>query len=230
MEKKICSVCLVEKTIDGFHNHKTTKDGLCAICKECRKIVSKKYYIKLIGQIKIITHQKTCSVCRETKDVSEFHKHRCITDGYRSECKECRKKWFKDNYDNFADVHRRRTNEYRVNNREQYNKYFRKRYVNNPHLYAWRGMLNSVIRRIGGKKESKTFDILGYSAEDLKKHLEKLFTEGMSWDNWGKWHIDHKIPVSSFSNTDDPKIINSLDNLQPMWASDNIKKGNRIYE
>jgi len=84
-----------------------------------------------------------------------------------------------------------------------------------------------ITRRFGGKKESTTYEILGYSAEQLKEHLETLFTDGMSWENWGEWHIDHKIPVSKFEKDTDPKIVNSLSNLQPLWASDNIKKSNR---
>jgi hypothetical protein len=55
----------------------------------------------------------------------------------------------------------------------------------------------------------------------------------MSWDNYGEWHIDHIIPVSSFKI--DPnnwpatiKTIWAIENLQPLWAIDNIKKGQRI--
>jgi uncharacterized protein (DUF2132 family) len=91
-------------------------------------------------------------------------------------------------------------------------------------------MLSSVIRRFGGKKELSTYETLGYSAEQLKKHLENLFTEGMSWENWGEWHIDHKIPISCFNKNEDPKVVNSLDNLQPLWAVENIKKSNKIND
>ena len=48
----------------------------------------------------------------------------------------------------------------------------------------------------------------------------------MSWENWGKWHIDHIISVSKFEKDTDSKIVNALSNLQPMWASDNIRKSN----
>jgi hypothetical protein len=49
----------------------------------------------------------------------------------------------------------------------------------------------------------------------------------MSWENWDEWHIDHIIPISKFEKETDPKIVNSLSNLQPLWASDNIRKSNR---
>lgn len=84
---------------------------------------------------------------------------------------------------------------------------------------------------------------LGYSFNDLKKRIESQFKEGMTWDNYGKWHIDHIIPLK-FKNEDnsyywpqdrlrDPdsyefKKAWGLDNLQPMWAQENIKKNNRF--
>ena len=69
--------------------------------------------------------------------------------------------------------------------------------------------------------------MLGYSALELKIHLQNLFTEGMSWDNHGKWHIDHIKPVSKFDKNTLPSIVNALSNLQPLWAIDNIQKGNQ---
>jgi hypothetical protein len=69
--------------------------------------------------------------------------------------------------------------------------------------------------------------MLGYSADDLKNRIESLFVEGMCWDNYGEWHIDHKKPVSLFDKNTDVSIINSLDNLQPLWAKENLSKGNK---
>jgi hypothetical protein len=74
--------------------------------------------------------------------------------------------------------------------------------------------------------------MVGYSAEQLKEHLEKQFNDGMSWENYGEWHIDHIKPISSFEfdSSDDEqfKVCWSLDNLQPMWGIENIKKGNKL--
>ena len=52
----------------------------------------------------------------------------------------------------------------------------------------------------------------------------------MHGNNWGQWHIDHKYPVSKFYKDTPMSIVNSLDNLQPLWASDNLSKGNKIKE
>ena len=68
--------------------------------------------------------------------------------------------------------------------------------------------------------------------EKLKKHLEKQFQKGMTWNNYGMygWHIDHIIPCSAFNlnlESEQRKCFNYT-NLQPLWAIDNIKKGDKI--
>lgn len=68
--------------------------------------------------------------------------------------------------------------------------------------------------------------MLGYSANELKSHLELLFKEGMTWENYGEWHIDHIKPVSLFEDFEDIKLVNALDNLQPLWANENLSKSN----
>lgn len=92
----------------------------------------------------------------------------------------------------------------------------------------YRGLVN------GAKAGRKTFDLLGYSAEDLRVHLERQFQPGMSWDNYGKggWEIDHRVPLSAHNyNTPDDydfKRAWALKNLRPMWASDNRSKHARL--
>lgn len=71
---------------------------------------------------------------------------------------------------------------------------------------------------------------LGCSIDELKLHLESKFADGMTWDNYGKWHIDHIKPLNSFnlSDLEQLKIACHYTNLQPMWAKDNLKKGDRL--
>ena len=68
---------------------------------------------------------------------------------------------------------------------------------------------------------------LGFTLDEFKNHFESLFLDGMNWDNHGQWHIDHIIPVSKFP-IDRIMELNSLSNLQPLWALDNLKKGDRL--
>ncbi len=80
-------------------------------------------------------------------------------------------------------------------------------------------------------KYRSTFETLGYTIEELIIHLEKQFKIGMTWDNYGEWHVDHKIPMArfNFTTTDDNefKLCWALENLQPLWEFDNLSKGAR---
>jgi hypothetical protein len=78
-------------------------------------------------------------------------------------------------------------------------------------------------------KSKHTLELLGCSVEDLKVHLEKQFSKGMSWSNYGKWHIDHVRPCSSFdlSKPEEQALCFHYTNLQPLWAADNLAKSNK---
>ena len=90
---------------------------------------------------------------------------------------------------------------------------------------------NAIRLSVVKNQKTKYFDILGYTEEELKNHLEKQFTNDMSWKDFrnGKIHIDHIKPQSLFNLKDinDIKECWSLDNLQPLWAKDNIRKSNK---
>ena len=90
-----------------------------------------------------------------------------------------------------------------------------------------RKLISKVIKRNGYTKRSKTQEILGIDFEGFKIYIENLFTDGMSWSNFGEWHIDHKIPISWGKTEDDIIKLNHYKNLQPLWAEENLSKGNR---
>ena len=79
-------------------------------------------------------------------------------------------------------------------------------------------------------KKGKIVDKLGCSVQYLKCRLEKKFKKGMTWDNWGEWHIDHIIPLDSFDLTDEKQYLEACNykNLQPLWAKENFLKGKII--
>lgn len=95
---------------------------------------------------------------------------------------------------------------------------------------------SSMVRRVlkikDEKKVRKTFDYLGYTKSEFVAHIEAQFSEGMSWFNYGEWHVDHIVPVAHFVRNDilDVRIINALDNLQPLWKIDNFRKGDKLPE
>lgn len=85
-----------------------------------------------------------------------------------------------------------------------------------------------ALASVGAIKRSATFDLLGYTPSDLVNHLEATFTEGMTWENRKDWHIDHIRPISLAKSEADVIALNQLSNLRPLWAKDNMSKGNRL--
>jgi hypothetical protein len=87
-----------------------------------------------------------------------------------------------------------------------------------------------AIQKGGGRKAFKTVELLGCSIAEVRAHLESKFTDGMTWENVGKWHIDHIVPCSSFDLTDpeQQKRCNHYTNLQPLWAWQNLAKSDTV--
>ena len=71
---------------------------------------------------------------------------------------------------------------------------------------------------------------MGCSFEFLKIHLESKFQKGMAWINYGKWHVDHIIPLSSATTVESISKLCHFTNLQPLWAFDNLSKNGKIIE
>lgn len=93
-------------------------------------------------------------------------------------------------------------------------------------------MSAGLKKSLGPTKNGRSWEsLVGYTGEQLRTHLERQFTKGMSWRNRAKWHIDHIVPLASFRFTspDDPefKAAWALTNLRPLWAIRNMSKGSR---
>lgn len=104
-----------------------------------------------------------------------------------------------------------------------------------PHIRCHLRVSKAIKSTFGrGRSFRKWEELLGYSSHDLKRHLESLFTEGMSWERFmrGEIHIDHRMPKVTFlfASENDPEFKRcwALSNLQPLWAIDNIKKGAKV--
>ena len=95
----------------------------------------------------------------------------------------------------------------------------------------FRTAIYTVLKESNVDKYGHYFDVLQYTPEELINHLEKQFKDDMTWDNYGIWHVDHKLPITSFDIQEmgDEEFMKcwSLGNLQPMWGIDNIKKSNK---
>lgn len=93
-------------------------------------------------------------------------------------------------------------------------------------LNATRARLWAALK---GRTDRRLFSRLGYSINELMSSLESKFTDGMNWRNYGSWHVDHIKPCALFNQNDPSQFAEcwALTNLQPLWASDNVKKGAR---
>ena len=73
-------------------------------------------------------------------------------------------------------------------------------------------------------------EILGCSFEFFKKHIETQFQQGMSWNNHGHWHLDHKVPLDIATSTEELIKLNHWTNFQPLWAIENLEKNCKLLD
>lgn len=95
-------------------------------------------------------------------------------------------------------------------------------------LRSLRSRIRAIIK--GNPKSATTMKLVGCSLKNFFIHIEKQFKQGMSWSNYGEWHIDHIIPCAQFdlSRPYHQKICFHYTNLQLLWAKENISKGKKI--
>lgn len=238
METKICRKCKLDKDINEFSKKNTSKDGKQNICKYCDKQESKKWRENNKEKVKL---QKEIYLKKNPEKLKEYQK-------------EYQKKWAKENPEKIKSKRKKYNLKNREKNKEKSdlwrknNPEYKKKYSENNRKRLWecekkrrenllvkltcniRCRVNNFLKSKNIKKNNKTLDIIGCSTEFLKEHLEKQFKEGMSWDNQGKfgWHIDHIIPLSSANTEEEIYKLCHYTNLQPLWAFDNLSKGNKI--
>ena len=117
------------------------------------------------------------------------------------------------------------------NNRDKININFRHKFKTNP-KFKMRQLLGNRIRKVlkGISKSASTMELIGCTIDELWVHLEAKFELQMTRENYGLWHVDHIIPGTVFDLTEpeQQKKWFRYTNLQPLWATDNIKKYNKI--
>lgn len=209
MKKKVCTKCKIKQPINKFGKTHVTKDGLYPQCKQCTSEYHKQHYqknrqkiLKKVRKYRINNREK---VLEGKKREYQKNKNKYILNS---------KKWVENNRSK--------------SNQIKYNYKIRKRKID-PLYRIVDSLRNRIVAVMKGFNKSKSsMELLGCSAEKLRTHLEKQFTKGMNWSNYGYygWHIDHIKPCASFDLSDpkQQKKCFHYTNLQPLWAKDNLKK------
>lgn len=190
---------------------------------------------------------KKCSKCKKEKNLSDYPRDKYNKSGHTSSCKECRyaktnewlksnstenkekilqrkKIWRKENWDSVYKQRIESGSQARGSRRWYHNK--GKYDIQHVLSERLRSRIRNVVKK--GYKSAPTLELLGCSLEEFKTYLESKFTEGMTWDKIlsGEIHIDHVRPCCSFdlSIEESQKECFHYTNLQPLWASENLKK------
>ena len=159
---------------------------------------------------------------------------------YREKNKEAIVEYYKKYYQKNKEIKKKYLKKWRKENKKFINTYItkwqkekRKNDVNFKLKTNLRRRMNEVLRR--NKNKKRTIEFLDCSIDELWKYLESKFKPGMTKENYGLygWHIDHKIPCAAFDFRCPVQQLACFhySNLQPLWAKDNIKKGDKLnYE
>lgn len=159
---------------------------------------------------------KTCSKCKEVKDLDQFYKNNTGVQGYRADCKFCTRQrtnlYKKNNKESISKTN----NLYYQKNKTKHNEYMRKHYKDNKEYY------NAKSAKARAAKLNATPAWL--TAEDWKAIEHKyLMAQEMTKLTGVKYVVDHIHPLQG-------KNICGLhvpSNLQVITETENSKKSNK---
>lgn len=211
--KKVCIKCGELKVIIEFYKHPGMADGRLNKCIKCHKEYCKKY--DQINSERLKAHGKEYRALNADK-ISKKNKIKYLAD--KQVAKEKARKWALANPDKRKKIVKRSNDKIRGTEKGR--------------LCNRIGCMINRSLKTGSKSRRHWETLLPFTREQFLKHIAKQFKEGMSFDNYGEWHVDHKIPIDAFNfqtpEDHDFKICWSLKNLQPLWAKDNLSKNNKL--
>ena len=239
---KRCSSCRRMLVESSFDKSKRTSDGLMVRCRNCNE--AHKQHAR--------TRYATDPEYRKTR--AKYHKIKASEPGYLEDrAKHERKRYAQEEgYKKAkAEYHRQRADEPGYldkradHERDRYLSdqvyksrkavYRMEKYRSDPRIRVDNNISSQIRKSLNQGKSRQSWEkLVGYSLSDLIEHLEASFEDGMTWDNYGEWHIDHRTPRTWFKyqSPEDPafKECWALSNLQPKWGRENIQKGNRFAD
>ena len=185
---------------------------------------------------------KQCTNCCEYKDpTTDFHKNAKASDGLKTQCKGCIKKYNALTYSKTRRVDYRESSEYKLRskayrsnptNKERKNSNEKRRRKTDP-IYKLthnlRTLLNMSLRKVGFRKESRTYQLLGANYETVHQHLADTAVRNYGfYDPNEPYHIDHIVPCASATTPEELIKLQHYSNLQYLTPEDNLKKSNKL--
>lgn len=226
---KVCKICGEEKLLKSFYKNDHNKDGYFNSCDACER---KKYFDN--HEIRIQRNREYIKKLKREnryKDLllkqSEYQKktkdrHNEANKRYRAENKDKIRIYSKSIVLTPEQKERRRI----------YKKWKRDNDLNykisqNIRARIWCCLF---VQKKGTKKYFSVKELVGCDYDYMNRYLESLWQEGMSWENYGEWEIDHIKPCASFDliNPEEQKKCFNWRNMQPLWRSDNRFKSNKL--
>lgn len=258
----ICNKCGIEKEQIEFTKDSRKPSGYSKICYACTRkrqiewenrdkektFLKRKAYRERRGEE--LKQKKREDYAKLDKSIEKAKRHKYYEEHkeeflkmckeYRQEHVEWKKAYDKEYAEKNKDKIKAYKARYRLEHLDHYNETSRirsKEYRKNPQYRMAINLRRRIIRALKNNKRQDGFiDLLGCTLQEAYVWLESQFTEGMSWDNWGKtkignrcWQIDHKRPLVSFDLSDlaQQKSVFHYTNLQPLWWWDNLEKGGK---
>lgn len=233
---KICNKCKNELDITtNFHKNSQKKDGHQNICKACIKLSINKNKEKL--RLEKYKNNGQLQKSREIYIQTDKYKQTLIkyyqTDIYKNRTKTRRNtpenKLKLKIYRSSDEFKAKRRQQRKDPSRRAKERLYEKQRLKTDINFKLKKYLRSRLRDalLKNSKVGSAILLLGCSITEFKNYLEKRFRDGMSWNNYGKWHIDHIKPLALFDLTkiEDLKLACHYTNLQPLWAIENLIKG-----
>jgi hypothetical protein len=234
---KACSKCKEEKELDCFYTQYKKSNRKHSQCKDCMRASMKLYREK---NDKLVKERKKIYRDNNKDKISQHDKE------YQAKNKDKIAKKSKEYRDTHKDKLKARSQSYYQRNREQilskvkaYTEQNREKILKyksewqKNNYTPYRRVVKSLRRRIlgvlnGTNKSASTLELLGCSFDEFIKYIENQFTDGMTWDNYGKygWHLDHIKECYTFDLTkpEEQQKCFHYTNLRPLWAKDNLSR------
>jgi hypothetical protein len=222
-----CSICNTDypETTEYFYFHNGKRHS--RKCKQCHNRINREnrlrnheYYQQYeLNRREQHQAEKQAWYQENKKHVSEYNKQ--YQEKNKEKVRGLNRSWRKNNPDKVKASHKR----------------YNAKKPHDPQLKLAHSVRNNVLRGLKRYKErpekaARSIKLLGCTIPELKTYLESKFLPGMTWENHGLhgWHIDHIKPLSSFDLTKPKEQEKAFHytNLQPLWAKDNLSKGNKV--